>query len=61
MRIAGKDKALDAQVRILEHALRDGGRIADERGTRPATHQADARPKVRAHLSLAAARRLKFF
>src|SRR5437868_7253475 len=52
MRIAGEDKALDAQICILQHALRDRVRIADERGTGAAADQADAGPQIRTYLEV---------
>ena len=46
MRIAGEYEGIDAQAAIFVYALLHRFRVTDQRRTRPATDQADARPQV---------------
>ena len=55
MRIAGHDEGIDADILIFPDPRRHGLRIADQRRSRAAAHQADAGPQVRADLELVAA------
>src|SRR5258708_33627703 len=46
VRVAGKDERINAEVGVLQHALRDCRWVTYQRGSRPAAHQPDTRPKI---------------
>src|SRR5262245_59249486 len=54
MRIARKDEGIDAERCVFFYACNDCWRVADERSTGAASHEANARPKVGADFELVA-------